>query len=318
MNRLVSLSVVALIVLACGGASPGATPPRPGASAPQAGQQTPAPQPTFDLGNLFGSPPVGATAAPTTEQIQIVNMYVPGDEAPYGFDIYILHAGPFGGFLQVDPPPNETPVAHADFGAVSAAFDPGSLDGSEAWAAYRAGKPATHDNLVWNFAQHVVDGGRSTVVMSSSDTSGDPAVKHLGVQVSYRDDKADPFTGYFTNAPGAGTIILDNSGLDAVWGDTSAKVMFAKAGDKCLDYWPSSPGQPQAALAGGPTSYANTPTGSVALIAYAHDRSQPDGCSGSPQTDPISMNLSVGGFEYAFVYSTDGTDLKGFAVAPLQ
>jgi hypothetical protein len=248
-------------------------------------------QPTFDLGNFLGSLPPGATAAPSTEKIQIVNMYVPGDEPPYGFDIYILHEGQFGGFTQQDPSATDTPVAHVDFGGISAAFDPGQTESGEAWAAYRAGKPPTHDNLVWNFNQHVTDNGRFTVVMSSSDTSGDPADKHLGVQVSYRDDKGDPFNGYYTNAPGAGTIILDNSGLDAVWGDTSSKIMFAKANDKCLDYWPSSPGQPQAALAGGPTSYANTPTGTVAVVAYAHDRSQTDGCNGSPQTDPISANV---------------------------
>ena len=202
----------------------------------------------------------GAAATASNEKIQIVNMYVPGDEPPFGVDIYWMRSSPFGNFGESYPVAGDAPVAHADFGAATAQFDPGDLNGSEAWAAFRAGKPPTEENKVWYFGSGIKDGARTTVVMSSSDTSSDPSVKHFGVQVSNRDEN-NPVGGDWTLAPTLGTLIVDNSGLDAIWGDTSNKLMFVRIGDKCGDYWPSSPGQPQAALAGGPTEYQNTATG---------------------------------------------------------
>jgi hypothetical protein len=46
--------------------------------------------------------------------------------------------------------------------------------------------------------------------------------------------------------------------------------------------------------------------------------SQPADCAGSPQTDPISSNIPVGGYGYVFVYAPDPSQLKGFFVAPLH
>ncbi len=315
MKRLLIVSTLALIVAACGGGTAATTPPGGGTpSAHPGGAPTAAGAPGYTLPAIpLPSAAAGATAAPTDSRVRIVNIFDPGDEAPFALDIYLLRSSPFGNFVPGNPAPGDQPVAHAEFGAASDAFDPGSLDGSEAWAAYRAGQPPTDQSEVWNFGQNVIPGGRTTIVIGSG-TPDNPDSNHLDVEVSRRDDK-DPGQGEWTLPPAAGTLIVDTTSLEAIWGQTQ-NVVFVKDGDKCLDY-PESPGQPEPALLGSPTDYVNAPTGTSTVIAYARDQSSP-GCNGSPQTDPITTDIAPGGFGYVFLYSTGATDLKGVFLAPLQ
>lgn len=303
-----------MLIAACGGGAAPTPQPPGGTTSPGGVGLTVSPVPEFSVPPIpFFSAGPEATAAPTDSKVRIVNLYDPGDEAPFAIDIYRLRASPFGNFAPGNPAPGDQPVAHAEFGAATDAFDPGSLDGTEAWAAYRAGQPPTDSTEVWNFGQSVIPGGRSTIVLSSSG-SGDPNQKHFQIGESRRDD-TDPGQGSWTLPPAAGTLIVDTSPLEAVWG-TTLNVIYVMDGTKCLDY-PESPGQPQPALLGSPTDYLTAPTGTNTVVAYARDQSVP-GCNGTVQTDPITTNVAPGSFGYVFLYSTGPTDLKGFFLPPLD
>ena len=319
MKRLVFVPVFALLV-ACGGqtaatiqpANP-TTPGGPGASVPGVPRVSlPAVPQLTQPAIPLPSAEAGATAAPTDSKVRIVNLYDPGDEAPFALDIYMLRSSPFGNFAPSNPAPGDQPVAHAEFGGASDTFDPGSLDGTEAWAAYRAGQPPTDQTEVWNFGQNVVPGGLTTIVIASS--SGDPGSTHMNVDVARHDD-TNPGQGEWTLPPAAGTLIVDTTSLEAVWGATQ-NVVFVKDGDTCLGY-PGSTGQPEPALLGSPTDYTGAPTGTNSVIVYANDQSTP-GCSGTPQTDPITANVAPGGFGYVFLYSTGASDLHGFFLPQLH
>ena len=245
-------------------------------------------------------------------------MYVPGDEPPFAIDIYQMRSSPFGNFGESYPVAGDAPVAHADFGAATAPFDPGDLNGSEAWAAFRAGKPATEENKVWYFGGGITDGGRLTVVMSSSDTSGDPADKHLGVQVGNRDE-TNPIGGEWSLAPTLGTLIARQ--LRA--GCRVGRLLRTRRCSSRSATSAGTTGRRRPASRNRPSRVGRRRTTTrrpgqcrslLTLMTSARRRTAQE----APQTDPISANIPVGGYGYVFVYSTDGTDLKGFFVPPVQ
>lgn len=306
MRRWLVASVALVVVAGCGGAvPPGGDNPgggNPGSTSTPAGGATD--EPLFTL--PVGTQSAGRTPDPTDGLIQLVNLYVPGDEPPFGVDVYHMRASPYGDSGSSYPIAGDQPIAHADFGAATQPFDPGQKAGSESFAVFKAGLPPTEANSVWNFPQNFNPGERITELIFSSNT--DPTGHHT-IGDGRRDDK-DPALNGATPPSTGGFLVVESSGLDQVWGPNTYLTTYVKLGDKCLDY-DTSPGQPQPAGVGSLTVFT-VAAGSAQAVVYARDPGKPADCSGDPSTAAVDVTIPNGGLGFLFLYASKPGELKSF------
>ena len=275
------------------------------------------PASTSLFGTLPTSMPPAATPAPPTAGptnrssqalVQVVNIYAPGVEAPFAIDVY--------GGQPTDA--SVKPLATVQYGSVSAAFDPtvDSTGNATLWF-YRAGSRGTADQLATQVLA-ISGPDRFTVDINDYNIAGDDGRFPVGVE-SFNDRTGGPDNndGFATPRPEDALLWFVSTGLDNVW-FSLPRTNYVKVGDVCLGiYGNEDQSTPGPAVLGVPTAFS-VKAGAAPAIVYTRNMSDPPQCTGTPATDPVTVNVAANGYGYLFVFAPDQNTLRALFVASLH